>query len=106
MPELLKMRIKVSRYGVTIVFSLVISAFILTMLSLGSGKTTIELILFSTLVSVVLTIAGELALHAFHLALIKAWLPTAFVVGFALVSSLMLALNLIFNLSALTAFLM
>jgi hypothetical protein len=91
--------------GAAVSFSLVISAFSLTMLSLNDCKLTFELILFSVLVSTVLTIAGELSLHAFHLTLIKAWLPTAFVVGFAMISSLMLALNLIFNLSALTAFL-
>jgi hypothetical protein len=86
-------------------FTLVMSTFILTMLSLGGCSLTFGLILYCAFVSTVLTIAGELSLQAFHLTSIKAWLPTAFVVGFAVVSTLMLALNLIFNLSALTAFL-
>ena len=60
--------------------------------------------MFSTLVSTVLTKTGELTLQASRLTTIKAWLPTAFVVGFAAISLPMMALTLICNISALTAF--
>lgn len=65
---------------------------------------TIELILFATVVSTVLTKAGELTLRTSRLATVKAWLPMAFVVGFVVISLPMMALTLIFNMSALAAF--
>lgn len=88
----------------TIVFTLVVSAFVLVMMSLGNGKLTIEVMLFSTVVCAVLTKGGELTLQAFRLTTIKAWLPTAFVVGFVAISLAMVALTLTVNLSALAAF--
>jgi hypothetical protein len=88
----------------TIIFNLVISAFMLTMLWLGNGKMTIELVLFAIVVSTVLIKAGELILQISRLTAIKAWLPMAFVVGFVAISLPMIALTLIFSLSAFAAF--
>lgn len=90
--------------GPFVTFNLVVISFILAMIWLGNGKMTMGLILFSTLVSTVLTKTGELTLQASRLTTIKAWLPTAFVVGFAAISLPMMALTLICNISALTAF--
>jgi hypothetical protein len=100
----LQMLINPLKRGTTAAFNLVISAFILAMMWLGNGEMTIELVLFSTVVSTVLTKAGELALRTSRLTMIKAWLPMAFVVGFAAISLPMTALTLIFNMSALAAF--
>lgn len=100
----LEKQIKSIPKGASIIFSLVISASILTMMSLGNGKITIALILFCTLLCVILTKAGELILQAFRLTEIKAWLPMAFVVGFVAISLSMVALTLIVNLSPLMAF--
>ena len=88
----------------TIVFILVVSAFVLLMMSLGNGKLTIEVMLFSVVVCAVLTKGGELTLQAFRLTTIKAWLPAAFVVGFVAISLTMVALTLTVNLSAFAAF--
>lgn len=88
-----------------VVFVLVISAFILTMMSLGSGKLTFKLICFSTLVCATLTKAGELSLRASHFATSKKpWLPMAFVAGYVAISLPMVALTLALNISALTSF--
>lgn len=91
--------------GTTIVFNLSICTFIITMMWLGNCPITIELILFCYLACASLTKAGELALQACHLLTINAWLPMAFVVGFALVSISMMALVFGINISALSAFL-
>lgn len=88
----------------TIIFNLVISTFMLTMLLLGNGSMTIELVLFAIVASTVLTKTGELILQISRLTAIKAWLPMAFVVGFVAISLPMIALTLIFSLSALAAF--
>ncbi|MGO9532057.1 MAG: hypothetical protein ACLP3B_12895 [Syntrophobacteraceae bacterium] len=90
--------------GSFVTFNLVIISFILAMIWLGNGKMTMNLVLFSTMVSTVLTKTGELTLRISQLTTIKAWLPTAFVVGFAAISLPMVALTLICNISALTAF--
>ena len=87
-----------------IAFNLVIIAFILATMWLGNGKMTIKLMLFSTVVCIVLTLAGEFTLRISRLTAIKARLPLAFVIGFAVVSIPMMALTLIFNISALAAF--
>ena len=86
------------------VFTLVVSAFILVMMLLGNGKLTVEVILFCPLVCAIFTKAGELTLRAFRLTTVKAWLPAAFVVGFVAVSLTMVALTLTVNLSAFAAF--
>lgn len=96
--------IKRTPYGVTMVFTLVISTFILSMMAIGNGKLSIELMLFGTLVCAVLTKTGELTLQAFGLTRIKAWLPMSFVVGFVVISLPIVALTLTVNMSALTAF--
>lgn len=100
----LKMQIKPTLNGVGIAFSLAISAFMLVMMLLGNGKLSIELILFCTLVCVALTKAGEFSLRACHLTKIKAWLPTAFVVGFVVISLPMMALTCIFKISVMASF--
>lgn len=104
MPDTLKMKVALPPHGAAIVFILVIAAFILTMLSLGNGKLTVALASFCALACAVVTMAGELTLRACHLKTNKAWLPMAFVVGFAVVSLPMVAFTLIFNVSALVAF--
>ena len=98
------MHINLARKGARAGFYLVISAFILTMLLIGGGKLSIEVALLSLLVCPVLTTAGELTLRVCHLTHIKAWLPMSCVVGFAVISLLMIALTLMVNLSALAAF--
>ena len=100
----LRKLIKSTSSGASIGFSLITSAFMLTMMLLGNSKITIELMLFCMLSCSILIKAGELVLRICHLTTFKAWLPVAFVVGFAVISLLMVALALIANLSALTAF--
>lgn len=102
--DTLLLHIRASFKGGTVVFVLGISAFILAGISLGNVDVSVDLILFGTAVCLVLTKTGEFALRTSRLTTIKAWLPTAFVVGFAVISVPMVALTLIFNVSALTAF--
>lgn len=97
-------RLSPNFHSATLGFNIIIIAFILTVLSLGGGKLNIELVLFTTLVCVVLTKSGELILRSSRLTSIKAWLPIAFVVGFVAISLPMMALALMFKLSALEAF--
>lgn len=98
------MHINLAREGARAGFYLIISAFILTMLLIGGGKLSIELVLLSLLVCSVLTTAGELTLRVCHFMHIKSWLPMSCVVGFTVVSLLIVALTLMVNLSALVAF--
>lgn len=85
-------------------FTLINSAFLLTMMSLGDVQLTIELVLFCTFVCAVLVKSGELSLQVVSLTNSKAWLPMSFVVGFAVISVLMVVLTFIVNISALAAF--
>lgn len=100
----LKKQIKRHLNGASVVFTLVISVFALFMMIFGGGKITLELILFTIVVGLVLIKSGELALRTFRLTKINVWLPMAFVVGFVVISLPMVALTLIFKVSALTAF--
>lgn len=100
----LKMRMNLVPNMATLGFYLVISAFLLAMLYLGGGAFSINLIIFSIFVGIILTSAGELALKVCGLTAVKAWLPMSFVVGFAVISVPMIALTMIANLSALVAF--
>jgi hypothetical protein len=94
----------IAMHGTRAGFCLVISAFFLVMLSIGHGRLSIEVALFSLLVCAVLTVAGELTLRACHLRHIKAWLPMSFIVGYAAISLPMMALALMANWSGLTVF--
>lgn len=87
-----------------VAFSLVNSTFILTMMSFGSVKLSIELILFCIVVCLVLTKTGDLVLHTCRWTTINARLPMAFVIGFTVISLLMTALVLIVNMPALASF--
>jgi hypothetical protein len=88
-----------------LIFNLVVSAFLLTMMWLGQGKLTFSLVLFSIVVCMVLTQAGKLTLHVNRITMIKASLPLAFVLGFVAVSLSVMAFTLIVHMSALMAFL-
>jgi hypothetical protein len=88
----------------TFVFNSIVSFFLLSMMMLGNCQLSIPLALFCLCVCVTLTKVGELLFDKFQITQLKAKLPAAFVVGFSAISLPMVALTFIFNLSAITAF--
>ncbi|MBC7488794.1 MAG: hypothetical protein H7240_00895 [Glaciimonas sp.] len=76
----------------------------LTMLSFGGSQLNILLVACCILLCWVLTTTGELVLRGARITNVSARLPAAFVVGFAAVSLIMVFLNFVITLRALSAF--
>ena len=92
--------------GANLTFNLIISVYLLAIMTGGDATPSITLTLFCITTCAVLTKAGEMTIRLFHSTRLKARLTAAFPVGFMVISLPMVILTYKFNVSALASLLL